>query len=120
MAKASSRRGRAPQPEEDYDEPMDDMGEAAGGESMMTALLIVAFGFIFLGIILAWWTLHKNFDTPFMGVMQKSANKKVKVQAEKDFAKAKGLEVAAADEDEGEYDEGDEDEGTDEEDTEEE
>ena len=106
MAKPSSRRGRAPQPEEEYDEPMDDMGEAPGGESMMTALLIVAFGFIFLGIVLAWWTLHKNFDTPFLGVMQKSSAKKVKIQAEKAFAKAQGLaEEDLGDEADEEYDE---------------
>ncbi|MHC4780125.1 MAG: hypothetical protein ACYTFG_16260, partial [Planctomycetota bacterium] len=89
MAKGSSRRGRAQAPEEDYDDPIDE-AEGQQGEGIMTALLIVSFGFIFLGIVLAWWTLHKNFDTPFLGVVQKAPNETVEAAAKTDFAKARG------------------------------
>jgi hypothetical protein len=98
MAK-SSRRGRAPQVEEEYEEELEEGG--GSGDQLMTALLIVAFGFIFTGILVTWYTLHKNFDTPFLGVIQKDPGEMVKAKAKKDFLEEIG--EAVADEDEGDY-----------------
>ena len=83
---------------------MDDVVEegSSTGDSVMTALLIVAFGFIFLGIILASYTLHKNFDSPFLGVMQKNADATVEAQAERDFAEKYGEAAPVVDEGDGE------------------
>ncbi|MHC5038419.1 MAG: hypothetical protein ACYTHM_13990 [Planctomycetota bacterium] len=102
MAKASRRRPQPAPVEEDMDEPMEDMKV---GDTLMTALLIVSFAFIFVGIILGWWTLHQNFDTPFLGMVQKAPNEMVKAQAEKDFRKAQGEKVEGEEEEEYEEDE---------------
>jgi hypothetical protein len=111
MAK-SSRRGRAPQVEEEYDDVVEETADS--GDKLMTALLVIAFGFIFVGIVLASYTLHQNFDTPFLGVMQKDPAETVAKQAEKDFNVEMGLEGSSSEDEEWE------DEGGGEEDVEEE
>jgi len=113
MAK-SSRRGRAPQVEEEYEDDLEEGGKP--GETLMTALLIVAFSFIFTGMLFAWYTLHKNFDTPFLGVIEKDPGETVKAKAKKDFLKEIGEEGPAEDEGDyadDEYDEDEEDTGED-------
>ncbi|GEM_PF-3148629 len=85
-----SRRGRAPVEEEEIQEPS---GEADGGDMLMTGLLIVAFGFIFLGIILTSWTLHKNFDSPFLGMVKKAPEEMVEEKAIADFEEETGKTV---------------------------
>lgn len=91
MAK-SSRKAKAPQVVEEPPVAEDEAADRQG-DSLMSALLVLSFAFIFLGIILAWWTLYQNFDTPFFGVVQKSSNKTVQARAEADFAKATGQAV---------------------------
>ncbi len=57
---------------------------------LLTALLIVAFSFIFVGILLTWHHMHKHYDTPFLGMVKKGAGNEVKDLV----AKEMGAEVA--------------------------
>ena len=111
-------RGREEEPEDDFLDEEEDFGgpetKASEASQFLTALLIVAFAFIFLGILLTWHHLHKHYDTPFLMVVKKNPGEEVK----DDAAKALGVSGASADEEE-EGEEGEEEESS-EEDTEEE
>jgi hypothetical protein len=110
---SGKKKGRPREEEPDYDDDIeDDIGgtadaRAAEAQQLLTALLIVAFAFIFLGVLLTWHHLHKHYDTPFLLVMQKSPENEVKRVAARDF----GGVIPAGDEEEGDEEEGGEDEG---------
>jgi hypothetical protein len=98
MAKASSRREK-PAGEAESAAPTE---SAAGGdekvvidwagEKFMTALLIVSFGFIFLGILFNYINMYKRFDTPIFGIFAKAEQDTIKAKV---YAAKGGGEAAA-------------------------
>ncbi|MCU0722981.1 MAG: hypothetical protein MUC63_05105 [Planctomycetes bacterium] len=84
MAKASSRKDK-PAGEPEAGAPA--AGAAGGdekvvidwaGEKFMTALLILSFAFIFLGILINYINMYKKFDTPIFGMFAKAEQDMVK------------------------------------------
>jgi hypothetical protein len=110
---SAKKRGRERQeePEDDFDEPEDDIDpvdpKTLEASQLLTALLIVAFAFIFIGIILSCHHMYTNYDTPFLLVVKKGPGESVKDLVAKDM----GGEVADDEEDDGEEDDGEEDDG---------
>lgn len=84
MAKASSRKDKpagAPETESPAAEGGSDKVVIDwAGEKFMTALLIVSFGFIFLGICLNYYNMYRRFDTPMFGILGKSESKMIKAK----------------------------------------